>query len=108
MEILVFLSIYIFCSIVFTSIGVYSLKRKTPMHFWSGTTVDPKSISDVTAYNKANGIMWITYGLLYTILGIIHYFTDNSFIFFTLVFLPTGGIIFLVLSYNAIYKKYKI
>lgn len=51
--------------IMFIGVGIYSSKRKTPMHFWSGATVKSEEISDIYAYNEANGIMWIVYGLSY-------------------------------------------
>lgn len=41
------------CALAFIAIGIYVLKRKTPMHFWSGTTVKVEEISDIKAYNKA-------------------------------------------------------
>ena len=45
-------------SLLFTGIGIYAWKRKKPMWFWSGSTVKESEISDIAAYNKANGIMW--------------------------------------------------
>ena len=35
------------------------------MWFWSGKTVKETEISDITAYNHANGIMWIVYSIIY-------------------------------------------
>lgn len=34
------------------------------MWFWSGKTVKETKISDITAYNHANGIMWIVYSII--------------------------------------------
>ena len=45
------------CALLFVGIGLYSFRLKKPMWFWSGTTVDPESISDIPAYNRANGKM---------------------------------------------------
>lgn len=28
----------IFCGLVFVAIGIWAFCRKTPMHFWAGTT----------------------------------------------------------------------
>lgn len=41
--------------------------KKSPMYFYAGTDIDASEITDVKAYNKANGIMWIAYGALYFI-----------------------------------------
>lgn len=40
-----------FCAFLMCVIGVWAYHRKTPMHFWSGTTVPSSEISDITAYN---------------------------------------------------------
>ena len=45
------------------------------MWFWSGTTVDEKEISDIPAFNRANGIMWIAFSMfmwLCTVLGALN------------------------------------
>lgn len=35
------------------------------MYFYAGSDIDTSEITDVKAYNRVNGIMWITYGALY-------------------------------------------
>lgn len=35
-----------FCASIFIVIGIYALKKKTPMHFWAGTTVKSKEMDD--------------------------------------------------------------
>ena len=47
MENLVFLIIMIPCAAAFTGIGVYAMKRKKPMWFWSGSEVKPYEIRDI-------------------------------------------------------------
>lgn len=95
------------CALVFIAIGIYSLKRKTPMHFWSGTTVKVEEISDIKAYNKANGIMWISYGFTYIIGGILSLLFNTNVGGIIVAILGTLGIIILVLVYQRIYQKYK-
>ena len=48
------------CGALFVGIGVFAWRRKEPMWFYSGTEVDPASITDVPAYNRANAVMWMT------------------------------------------------
>ncbi len=36
---------------------------KEPMRFWAGSTVPKERITDVKAYNHANGILWIAFSL---------------------------------------------
>ena len=103
---------YLFCMIVaplaafFTGIGVYARKRKKPMWFWSGSEVKPWQIQDVSAYNKANGWMWIGYSLGFwasAILGLINVPAAGILVMVVCVL----GIPGLVITYNRIYKKYK-
>ena len=56
MEKIVWLVIMILVSALFTGIGIYAWKRKKPMWFWSGSTVRESEITDIPAYNRANGI----------------------------------------------------
>ena len=57
--------------LVFVGMGIYSFKRKTPMYFWAGTTVKSEEISDIKAYNRANGIMWVSYGLSFLLIPLL-------------------------------------
>ncbi|MGM9601021.1 MAG: hypothetical protein ACI3W5_05475 [Faecousia sp.] len=63
MENVVWFIIMVPCSAVFTFIGIYAWKRKKPMWFWAGSTVRETEITDIPAYNRANGQMWIVFSL---------------------------------------------
>ena len=106
METAIWLIIMIPCSILFTGLGIFAWKRKKPMWFWSGSTVSEKEISDIPAYNRANGIMWICYSLVFwisSVMGIINTTAAGTFLAIGCV----GGIPVLVIVYGKIYKKYK-
>ena len=60
-EWIVFDIIMLFTLLIFAAIVIWAYKRETPMHFWSGTTVDAETITDVKKYNKANARMWLGY-----------------------------------------------
>ena len=64
MDRIIWLLIMISVSALFTGLGIYAWKRKKPMWFWSGSTVKEREISDVPAYNRANGIMWISFSAI--------------------------------------------
>ena len=103
---IVWLIIMIPVSMLFTGIGIAAWKKKKPMWFWSGTTVKDYEISDIPAYNRANGIMWIVFSLLFwicTILGIFHVKAAG----FLLIGVCIFGIPMLPVVYHKIYKKYK-
>ena len=106
MEIIIWLIITIPCSLLFTGLGIYAWKRKKPMWFWSGSCILEEEISDIPSYNRENGIMWITYSLVFwvsTIMG----FWKISAAGIVLAVGCLGGIPLLVITYNRIYRKYK-
>lgn len=93
------------CAFTFIALGIYSLKRKDPMHFWAGSKVPPEKVSDISRYNRANGIMWIVAGLLFAadaLLAFYDVFTAGM----VLLALCLGGAPCLILVYRSICKKY--
>ena len=106
MENIIWFVIMIPCSLLFTGIGIYAWRREKPMWFWSGSTVRENEISDIPAYNRENGIMWIVFSLIFwtsTVMG----FWKMSAAAIILVVGCLGGIPLLVITYNRIYRKYK-
>ena len=99
------------CGALFFGIGVYASKLKKPMHFYSGTTVDTKTISNVPAYNRANGRMWKQFSVPFWMCGILSIgslWADWCAVAYTILIFAgsIGGGIWLVLRYNKIRKKY--
>lgn len=94
------------CSLIFAAIAIWAFMRKEPMHFWSGTTVKPEEITDIRAYNRANGIMWGIYAACTFLSGILSFFSIivGAALLFGLLIPGIGVLIF---SYNRIYNKYK-
>ncbi|MBR0356171.1 MAG: hypothetical protein IJI85_07425 [Clostridia bacterium] len=106
MENLVFLIIMIPCAAAFTGLGVFAMRRKKPMWFWSGSEVKPYEIRDIPAYNRANGWMWILYSLGFWAAAALSLLNVPAAGVLVAVWC-LGGIPVLVLGYNRIYKKYK-
>lgn len=102
-----FLTIMFICTIVFVGIGISALKRKTPVHFWSGTKVKEEEISDVKRYNRANGIMWIVYGNTFLLGGILSLIFNVNIGGIIVSISATVGLIMLIIPYRRIYEKYK-
>lgn len=101
------------CGALFFGIGVWATKRKDPMHFYSGSTVDPKTISNVPAYNRANGRMWKQFSVPFWMCGVLaigSLWADWCAVGYTiLIFLGSiAGGVWLVLRYNKIRKKYAV
>lgn len=107
MEKFVFFFAVLPAALSFTGIGVYAMRRKKPMWFWSGSEVKPWQIRDIPAYNRSNGIMWIGYALGFwasAILGILNVPVAGVL----LAVWCLGGIPALIIVYQRIYKKYKV
>lgn len=106
MEDLVWYIVMIPCSMLFTIIGIYAWNRKEPMWFWSGKEIKKTEITDVEAYNHANGIMWMAYSVIYWIAAFIGKWSYTI----ALILIIAGcavGLPVLVVVYKKIYKKYK-
>ena len=103
--------VMIFCSLlcggIFSGMSLWAKKRKDPMHFYSGTTVDPKRISDVPAYNQANARMWSIYAAPFWLSGIVSFFhLGAAAIIMGVACFP--GFLWLIFKYKKICKEYMI
>ena len=102
----IFLSAMILCGSLFTGLGIYAMTRKKPIWFWSGSSVAEDEITDVRAYNRANGIMWLAFSGIYWISAVLVPFYTAA----ALIVVSAGtiaGIPALAIAYSRIYKKYK-
>ena len=106
MERILWIIIMLPCSISFTALGIYAWNRKKPMWFWSGSTVREYEITDIPAYNRANGKMWIAYSLVFWISLILGIF-NVSVAGIVLGVGCLGGIPVLVFVYGKIYARYR-
>ena len=102
----IWLIIMVPVSACFTGLGIYAIRRRQPMWFWSGSVVKEEEISDIPAYNRANGIMWIVFSLLFwasTILGFVSMKIAGLIVVIGCVLcVPVLPIV-----YGVIYKKYR-
>ena len=107
MDRLIWLLIMTPVSALFTGLGIYAMKRKKPMWFWSGSTVKEQEISDVRAYNRANGIMWISFSVILWISTILGLFGLKC----AGICLIAGcilGVPLLPVVYSRIYRRYRV
>ena len=56
--------------LLFIVMGIYEFhsKKAKPFGFWANAEVAP--IEDVKGYNRALGILWCVYGVLFTLIGL--------------------------------------
>ena len=94
------------CAALFLGLGIYAKQLKKPMWFWAGSEVDPKTITDVKAYNAENARMWMRYSAWYWVSGFAWFWSEGI----ALAVMITGstvGIGFLIYTFLKIEKKYK-
>jgi len=62
---------FIICALMglmFVGLGIYCFKAKKPMGFFANA--DAPKVEDVKRYNRDLGILWIVYGVVFTLLCI--------------------------------------
>ena len=107
MERTIWLCILIPLAALFSGLGIYAWNCKKPMWFWSGSTVRERDISDVRAYNRANGIMWLCYSSVFWIAAVLGIFR-TEIAGPALAIGCIGGIPLLILAYKKIFDKYRV
>ncbi len=112
---LILIFVCLLCAATFTAIGAWAARSKTPVHFWAGEKLDPKTLSDVSSYNRENSRMWLQYAILWwlcVILSLVHTFVQKSWIAVAILVIMvlscTFGMIWLVKTYTAIFARYKV
>ena len=60
----VFISIITSAAVLMFGIGIYQWRSEKPARLSTGEpTIDPNDLTDVKAWNRKHGMMWILYGL---------------------------------------------
>ena len=71
--------IYTLVAAIMVGIGVWNLKSKTPVTFYSGEKpMDPRELTDVEGWNRDHGRMWLTYGCLIALSAVIGFLLGDS------------------------------
>ena len=83
--------IWVICGLLFVGIGIYDYMSKKQVGFWAN--FDVPEVEDVIGFNKAVGKLFITYGVVFILIGIPlipSIFYKNML----LVFIPIIGTVF--------------
>lgn len=83
--------IWVICGLLFVGIGIYDYMSKKQVGFWAN--FDVPEVEDVIGFNKAVGRLFITYGVVFILIGIPlipNIFYKNVL----LVFIPIIGTVF--------------
>lgn len=87
-------------------LALQALRRSDPVYFFGKKAVKPEELTDIKAYNRANGIMWAVYADGFFSAGIAALFNSVAASIFAVIWCFSGGLV-LVIAHKKIYNKYK-
>ena len=94
-------------SVLYLFIGIFSMRSKKAVNFFANVET-AKNISDVAAYNKAVGKLWIAFAIAFEVFALPFLSTEQNSPF---VLLSVLGVVFLIIalvySYMRILSKYQ-
>ena len=97
--------------VLFIVMGIYDFnsKKSKPFGFWANAEVAP--IEDVKGYNRALGILWCVYGVLFTVIGLPLLDGQNSGLMIIsvlgVVLISIGAMVVYVAGIEPKYRKKK-
>ena len=94
-------------ALLFTAIGVFAWRREKPMWFWADGAPDPATLTDIPAYNRANGKMWLTYSLIFWLSAPVC-LVNETVGGLLMAILALAALPLLAVAYKKIYRKYHI
>lgn len=101
--------IYVIVAAIMVGIGIVQLKSKKPVGFYSGEKPPrPEELSDVEAWNKQHGMMWLIYGGIIMLSFFIGMLIGDSL--FCLIPMCGGiiiPVIIMIWYHHQLIKKYK-
>lgn len=84
--------------VVITVLGICDLFAKKPVGFWAN--VETMKVNDVKGYNRATGILFIVYGVVFILLGLPILGGQNT----PLILLSAVGVMFETIVIMVIYS----
>lgn len=99
--------LWILVSLIFVVIGIYDLRAKEVVGFWSNGKKPSVEKENLKAYNRAVGILWIAYAVILMLLGLPLLAGDNSpLIVITLLGTMAEVVLLMAVYVIVIEKKY--
>lgn len=88
-------------------IGIKDLFAKKPVGFWAN--IETMKVSDVKGYNRATGILFMVYGIVFILLGLPLLGGQNTpFILLSIIGVMFETIIIMTIYSICIVKKYNV
>ena len=88
------------CGSFIIGLGISAFFSKKAMYFWANT--DPVPVRNIKAYNRAVGKLWITYGIIFMLLGLPMLGGQNT----VYILLSVLGVVIETIAVMAIYSLY--
>lgn len=99
-----------YCALIMIGIGVAQLRSRKPVGFYTGEKApEEKDLSDVSAWNKKHGMMWIVYGgiiVLVYVAGLL--IGESPLLWIPIVVGLLGPIPVMILYHHHLSKEYKV
>ena len=93
-------------SLLLLGIGIRAGKSDTAVGFYTGTR--PPEVTDIRRYNRAVGVLWVVYAVLFELLGLPLLFLKQNSPGFLWCLLGVPLItVALVIAYNRILDQYR-
>ena len=108
-EKIILFTVLLICAMPLIILGISQYNSADPVGFWTGKKPPAKEqITDVKAYNRRHGLMWILYGV-----GILVCFFTTVFVglktaMFLVLAESLGGIVVMVVYHNKLEQTYFI
>lgn len=109
-ELILSFIVFSLCALIMIVVGISQIKNTAPVGFWNWQKPPKReNISDLPAYNRKHGLMWILYGLgmiICFLFGML--FKDGLVFALTIITEICGGIMLMALYHKWLVKKYWI
>ncbi|MCR5546629.1 MAG: hypothetical protein K6F30_09175 [Lachnospiraceae bacterium] len=98
--------IWALCGVFIIGIGIKDMFSKKPVGFWAN--IETIKVKDVKGYNRATGLLFVIYGIIFIVLGIPLLGGQNTpFILFSILGVMAETIAIMVVYSLVIVKKYE-
>ena len=105
-EYIISLVIFSLVTIVMIIIGISQMRSKKPVGFYSGEKPPrEEELSDVVAWNKKHGYMWVAYGLIIIGFFVMTLFIKSETIAMVLLLSGIIGSVPIMMLYHSYLKK---
>ena len=106
-EVLAFI-IWAVCGLFFIGLGIYDIcsKKQVPFGIWANA--EPEPMKDVKGHNRAVGILWCVYGIVFMLLGLPLMTGQNSpYIIISILGVAFESLVAMAVYVVVIENKYK-